>query len=110
MSSIIANFVFTVKFDNLDALPPILNALETDNGGNRLVLEVAVRAKYSQGSLEVGKLTFWPATFGRKCCTMHCYGWYGSHRKALRCRSNTAQQVPKVLSAATRQPTLAPQS
>jgi F-type H+-transporting ATPase subunit beta len=35
-------FVFPVKFDNLDALPPILNALETDNGGNRLVLEVAV--------------------------------------------------------------------
>jgi hypothetical protein len=49
ISSIIANFVFTVKFDNLDALPPILNALETDNGGNRLVLEVAVRAKHSQG-------------------------------------------------------------
>jgi hypothetical protein len=30
-----------VKFDT-DQLPAILNALETDNGGNRLVLEVAV--------------------------------------------------------------------
>jgi F-type H+-transporting ATPase subunit beta len=30
-----------VKFDS-DQLPPILNALETDNNGNRLVLEVAV--------------------------------------------------------------------
>ena len=31
--------VVDVKFD--DHLPPILNALETDNGGNRLILEVA---------------------------------------------------------------------
>ena len=31
--------VIDVKFD--DHLPPILNALETQNGGNRLVLEVA---------------------------------------------------------------------
>jgi hypothetical protein len=31
----------TVKFDT-DKLPPILNALETDNGGQKLVLEVAV--------------------------------------------------------------------
>ena len=31
----------TVKFDT-EQLPSILNALETDNGGNRLVLEVAV--------------------------------------------------------------------
>ena len=31
--------VVDVQFD--DHLPPILNALETDNGGNRLVLEVA---------------------------------------------------------------------
>jgi hypothetical protein len=30
-----------VKFDT-DKLPPILNALETMNGGQRLVLEVAV--------------------------------------------------------------------
>ena len=30
-----------VKFDT-DQLPPILNALETDNGGTKLVLEVAV--------------------------------------------------------------------
>ena len=26
-----------------ETLPPILNALQTDNGGQRLVLEVAVR-------------------------------------------------------------------
>jgi len=31
-----------VKFDT-DKLPPILNALETMNGGQKLVLEVAVR-------------------------------------------------------------------
>ena len=31
-----------VKFDT-DALPPILNALETENGGQKLILEVAVR-------------------------------------------------------------------
>ena len=31
-----------VKFDS-DKLPPILNALHTENGGSRLVLEVAVR-------------------------------------------------------------------
>jgi F-type H+-transporting ATPase subunit beta len=35
-----ANY-YIVKFDT-DKLPPILNALETDNGGQRLVLEVAV--------------------------------------------------------------------
>jgi hypothetical protein len=31
----------TVKFDT-EKLPPILNALETDNNGQKLVLEVAV--------------------------------------------------------------------
>ena len=31
----------TVKFDT-DKLPPILNALETTNNGQKLVLEVAV--------------------------------------------------------------------
>ena len=31
----------TVKFDT-DQLPPILNALETENAGQKLVLEVAV--------------------------------------------------------------------
>ena len=30
-----------VKFDS-DTLPPILNALETQNGGQKLILEVAV--------------------------------------------------------------------
>lgn len=33
---------FTVKFDTAK-LPPILNALELDNQGNKLILEVAVR-------------------------------------------------------------------
>jgi hypothetical protein len=33
--------VVDVKFDT-EQLPPILNALTTDNGGNKLVLEVAV--------------------------------------------------------------------
>ena len=32
----------TVKFDG-ETLPAILNALETENGGNKLILEVAVR-------------------------------------------------------------------
>ena len=36
-----ANEFNIVKFDT-DQLPAILNALETDNQGNRLVLEVAV--------------------------------------------------------------------
>lgn len=31
----------TVKFDS-DTLPPILNALETENAGQKLILEVAV--------------------------------------------------------------------
>lgn len=39
---ILIPFVCIVKFDS-DQLPPILNALETDNGGTKLVLEVAVR-------------------------------------------------------------------
>lgn len=34
-------FQSIVKFDT-DVLPPILNALETENGGQKLVLEVAV--------------------------------------------------------------------
>lgn len=33
-----------VKFDS-EQLPPILNALETDNNGLKLTLEVAVRKK-----------------------------------------------------------------
>jgi F-type H+-transporting ATPase subunit beta len=36
-----ADELFLVKFDS-DQLPPILNALETENNGQRLVLEVAV--------------------------------------------------------------------
>lgn len=40
-----------VKFDT-EQLPPILNALTTDNMGNRLVLEVAVRILRSYNTLE----------------------------------------------------------
>jgi hypothetical protein len=36
-----ADKLYIVKFEG-DTLPPILNALETDNGGNKLILEVAV--------------------------------------------------------------------
>ena len=40
----IANIILlcSVKFDT-DQLPPILNALTTENAGQKLVLEVAVR-------------------------------------------------------------------
>lgn len=34
-----------VKFDS-DQLPSILNALETTNNGNKLILEVAVRLQF----------------------------------------------------------------
>ena len=37
-----ATFLKIVKFDT-EALPPILNALETENAGQKLILEVAVR-------------------------------------------------------------------
>ena len=37
-----ADNLAAVKFEG-DTLPPILNALETENGGNKLILEVAVR-------------------------------------------------------------------
>jgi hypothetical protein len=39
--AIVIGAVVDVKFDT-DKLPPILNALETTNGGQKLVLEVAV--------------------------------------------------------------------
>lgn len=37
-----ADEILAVKFDT-EQLPPILNALETSNAGQKLVLEVAVR-------------------------------------------------------------------
>ena len=51
--------LFAVKFDT-EKLPPILNALETDNGGQKLVLEVAVREIYgpSPGILGLGLTAF----------------------------------------------------
>ena len=42
--------IHLVKFDS-DQLPPILNALETDNNGQKLVLEVAVRISNRERSL-----------------------------------------------------------
>ena len=47
----------TVKFDG-ETLPPILNALETQVGNNKLVLEVAVRRICLQ-STKHGFLTTW---------------------------------------------------
>jgi F-type H+/Na+-transporting ATPase subunit beta len=38
-----SNAFSVVKFET-EKLPEILNALETDNGGNKLILEVSVRA------------------------------------------------------------------
>ncbi len=52
--------LLTVKFDT-DQLPPILNALTTQNGGTTLVLEVAVSFQaFSHQSSEanMGKATF----------------------------------------------------
>ena len=43
LKSTMSNCYIAVKFEGQDQLPPILNALETDNGGNKLILEVAVR-------------------------------------------------------------------
>ena len=48
---IVIGAVVDVKFDG-ETLPPILNALNTDNGGQKLVLEVAVRMP-SIGQLEL---------------------------------------------------------
>lgn len=41
MPSNLALTITLVKFDS-DTLPPILNALEVENNGQKLVLEVAV--------------------------------------------------------------------
>jgi hypothetical protein len=62
-----------VKFDT-DKLPPILNALETMNGGQKLVLEVAVRLprmRLHEAHLLIDVI----ATFGSECCQDDCYGW-----------------------------------
>ncbi len=40
---LVTNSGSAVKFD-AEQLPEILNALETDNGGNKLTLEVSVRS------------------------------------------------------------------
>lgn len=51
-TTIIANNILlrSVKFDT-DQLPPILNALETENAGQKLVLEVAVRELWNYNSI-----------------------------------------------------------
>lgn len=50
-----------VKFEG-DTLPSILNALETDNGGNKLILEVAVCQAYVSRGKHKADITI--ATFG----------------------------------------------
>jgi hypothetical protein len=62
-----------VKFDT-DKLPPILNALETMNGGQRLVLEVAVRLPRMSLHMKTHLLIGVIATFGSECCQDDCYG------------------------------------
>jgi len=42
---LLIKLLIPVKFDT-EQLPPILNALETQNGGQKLVLEVAVRGSH----------------------------------------------------------------
>jgi hypothetical protein len=56
------NYVI-VKFDT-DKLPPILNALETMNGGQKLVLEVAVRPPRMSLHMKAHLLIKVIATFG----------------------------------------------
>lgn len=65
--------VITVKFDSAK-LPPILNALETDNGGQKLVLEVAV-CQHVDLNRDIKALTGTTATSGRECRANDCYGW-----------------------------------
>lgn len=55
-----ADAMMIVKFDT-DTLPPILNALTTDNAGQKLVLEVAVCIKPNPNRLigEMGYTDFY---------------------------------------------------
>ena len=62
-----------VKFEN-EQLPPILNALETENAGQKLVLEVAVRLIPQEIDCKSLTLKQKIATSRRKCCSNHCYG------------------------------------
>ena len=62
-----------VKFDSAK-LPPILNALETDNGGQKLVLEVAV-CQHVGRNRDLQGLTGTIATSRRERCPNDCYGW-----------------------------------
>lgn len=58
-----ADKLFVVKFEG-DTLPPILNALETDNGGNKLILEVAVRSQAVERCQKEQHTDMQTATFG----------------------------------------------
>ena len=58
--SMLMRFIQTVKFDG-ENLPPIFNALETSNNGQKLVLEVAVRVNDSS-YVEIAHIN--AATFG----------------------------------------------
>ena len=61
-----------VKFET-DTLPPILNALTTENNGQKLVLEVAVSV--GEILLVFNGLNSMIATSWRECCSDNCYGW-----------------------------------
>ena len=69
-----------VKFDTAK-LPPILNALTTDNGGQKLVLEVSVSSKYFcptgyhvAAASNMLFFLFFIATSWWECCPLHCHG------------------------------------
>lgn len=61
----------TVKFDT-DKLPPILNALETNNNGHKLVLEVAVCQAVNQPTAHCANGA--SATSRRERRKVHCHG------------------------------------
>lgn len=66
--------VVDVKFET-ENLPPILNALTTENGGQKLVLEVAVCGA-GIGWVVSALADMELATSGRERCPNDCYGRY----------------------------------
>ena len=56
---------FTVKFDG-SKLPAILNSLQTENNGQKLILEVAVCTATRSSVLRVGMLTVLQQHLGEK--------------------------------------------
>lgn len=94
----------TVKFDT-EKLPPILNALETTNNGQKLVLEVAVcqafpAANHTQPANQA------TATSRRERREVHCHGRLvsPSHGSVERSGSNANIQVLRVWSVVPRLP------